>query len=83
MIHWNRYTVQGKATQAPAASAAVPISDQEFDNVVIGFMMIFSSDSCFQQLCEDPNVMLMEIMFDGIAECAQVEPDMPQCLRSG
>jgi hypothetical protein len=70
-------------TRAQCVLSGVAVSDQEFDNVVNGFMTIFSSDSCFQQLCEGPNVMLMEIMFDEIAECAQVEPDMPQCLRSG
>ena len=70
-------------TRAQCVLSGVSISDEEFDNVVIGFMMIFSSDSCFQQLCEGPNVMLMEIMFDEIADCAQVKPDMPQCLRSG
>jgi hypothetical protein len=70
-------------TRAKCVLSGVSISDQEFETVANGFMAIFNSDSCFQQLCEGPNVMLMEIMFDEIADCAQVKPDMPECLRSG
>jgi hypothetical protein len=60
----------------------VSISDQDFESVMNGFITIFGSESCFQQLCDGPNVMLIEIMFNDIAECAQVQPDMPECLKN-
>ena len=64
--------------------SGVSISDTDFESTLTGFLTMFGSESCFQQLCDgDSNVMLFEMMFDSLAECAQVELSMPQCLRNG
>ena len=64
--------------------SGVSISDTDFESTLTGFMTMFGSESCFQQLCDGvSNVMLFEIMFDNLAECAQIELSMPQCLREG
>ncbi|KAL3811967.1 hypothetical protein ACHAXA_011294 [Cyclostephanos tholiformis] len=69
-------------SRAQCDQLGVSISDQDFESVVNGFMTIFGSESCFQQLCDGPNVMVIEIMFNEMAECAQVQPDMPECLKN-
>jgi len=58
-------------------------TDQEFESAVDGFVKIFDSDSCFQQLCEDASDLsglFLEIMLDDAAKCANVELDINQCI---
>ena len=56
---------------------------QQFDNTVIDFMTIFDSELCYQNLCHGLDVMLVEIMFDEVAKCAEIQPEIPECLRNG
>ena len=68
-------------SKAQCIASDVSISDAEFEITVAGFMTIFSSTECF---CADDaasQLLLMEITLDAAADCAQVELDMPQCLK--
>jgi hypothetical protein len=56
---------------------------QQFDSTVIDFMTIFDSELCYQNLCHGLDVMLVEIMFDEVAKCAEIQPEIPECLRNG
>lgn len=68
-------------SKAQCTASGVSISDAEFETTVAGFMTIFGASECF---CADDaasKLLLMEITLDAAADCAQVELDMPQCLK--
>jgi len=75
-----RHLVNGSKEQC--VESGLSVTDQEFESVVSGFMTVFSSDICFQQMCEDePSGLFYEIMFDEAAKCAGVEQDINPCLK--
>jgi hypothetical protein len=67
-------------TKAQCIQSGVSITNAEFESTVAGFMTIFGSD-CFCSDDEESMLMLMEITLDAAADCAQVELDMPKCLK--
>ena len=67
------------ASRADCTQVSIEYSNQDFEDTVGEFWKVFSSESCWNELCESPDIMV-KLMFDHAVQCAQVEFDVDQCI---
>jgi hypothetical protein len=70
-------TIQG--SRDACSQISINYSNEEFQAISSEFSKVFRSDSCWQELCENQEI-LVKLMFDHAVQCAQVEFDVDQCI---
>ena len=65
--------------RADCNRVSVVYSDEHFDRLFYEFWTVISSDSCWEELCESPDIF-SKLMFDHLVQCANVDFDVDQCI---
>jgi len=66
-------------SRADCSQVSIDYSNEEFEEILAEFWKVFSSESCWEELCESPDIFF-KLMFDHAVQCANVEFDVDQCI---
>ena len=66
-------------SRADCMQVAIGYSDGVFEGMFMEFWKVLSSDNCWNELCESPDIFL-RLMFDHAVQCANVDFDVDQCI---
>eukprot|EP00984_Skeletonema_dohrnii_P021336 scaffold10642_cov155-Skeletonema_dohrnii-CCMP3373.AAC.3 len=66
-------------SRAACNQVAIGYSDEVFEGMFMEFWKVFSADSCWNELCESPDIFF-KLMFDHAMQCANVEFDVDECV---
>lgn len=72
-----RYVMDGARADCSRFSAVY--SDEHFEILFYEFWTVLSSESCWNELCESPDIFF-RLMFDHAVQCANVDFDVDQCI---
>ena len=66
-------------SRADCSQVSIEYSDEVFDSMLGEMWSIFSSESCWEELCESPDIFV-KLMFDHAVHCANVKFDVDECV---
>eukprot|EP00986_Skeletonema_menzelii_P014275 scaffold9235_cov152-Skeletonema_menzelii.AAC.5 len=66
-------------SRAECNQVSIEYTNQYFEGVFGEFWKVFSSEHCWNELCNSPDIFV-KLMFDHAMQCANVEFDVDECI---